>query len=60
MNHRGVELSTLRAELQRGCVAVPYNTPDMRAELVRRTTGCKGLPTSSACQLYFWNTTITV
>ena len=49
MNHRGVELSTLRAELPGGCVAVPYNTPDMRAELVRRATGCKGLPTSSAC-----------
>ena len=49
MNHRGVELSTLRAELLRGCVAVPFNTPDMRAKLVRRTTGCKGLPTSSAC-----------
>ena len=26
------------------CVAVPYNTPDVRAQLVRRTTVCKGLP----------------
>ena len=34
MNHRGVEVSTLRAELPGGCVAVLYNTPDMRAELV--------------------------